>query len=245
MSPACAIICTLAVITEIVFVPLYLKKMWPTKNIVSLCYKMVCATAYIIIALACVLTANSFNGYSRLMLSGLACSWLGDLMLHIPKPRKRYFLTGTFFFALAHVFYCLAYIRVQTRLFEQLPAFFMWEFVMTAIIMAVYFIACLSKKISFGILSVPMIFYGACVTMMMIKSVNLAVRIFSSGDKALILPAVLLLIGGLCFLQSDASLGLITFDTRYKKFKLKIYNSVTYFAAQVCLAFTVFFFAGF
>lgn len=242
MSPAATTACIIAVIAEIVFVPLYLKKMWPTKNLTSLAYKMVCATAYVVIALAAALSTGGISGYSALMLSGFAGSWLGDLMLHIPKPTKKFFLIGTFFFATAHVFYCLAYIHVQKQLFPELPAFYWWEFALTAAIMLAYFSACIIKKISFGVLAIPMVFYGAFVTMMMIKSAELAVRTIASGSASLILPAVLLLCGGLCFIQSDASLGLITFDTRYKKFKLKVYNIITYFAAQVCLAFTVFFF---
>ena len=52
-------VCTALIVLEIIFVPLYLKKMWPTKNWHSLGYKMVCASAYV--ALAVVITCSSEN----------------------------------------------------------------------------------------------------------------------------------------------------------------------------------------
>lgn len=241
MSPVTTAVCIVAVLAEIVFVPLYLKKMWPIKNWHSLGYKMICASAYVALALCAAVSTGGIKGYSALMIAGFVGSWLGDLFLHIPKATKKFFLVGTFFFAVAHVFYCLAYVKAQNFYFPHLPDFFWWEFALTALIMATYFTVCFIKKIPFGVLALPMVFYGAFVSMMMIKSVLLAVRIFLLGNSALIAPALLLLMGGLCFIQSDASLGLITFDTRYKKFKLKVYNIVTYFGAQVCLAFTIFF----
>ncbi len=240
MSPASFALCAALVLVEIIFVPLYLKKMWPTKNWGSLGCKMVCATAYL--ALAAVITANvGVSKYSLMMLGGFAFSWLGDFTLHIPKPSKLYFSIGTAFFAAAHVFFCLAYIGAQKRLFPEIPVFYWWEIALTAALVAAYFTACLIRKVPFGILAVPMVPYAFFVTMMMLKSTGLAIRLlYSQGIEAL-LPAVLLLLGGFMFIQSDGSLALITVDTRYKKFKLKVYNIITYFGAQVCLALTILF----
>ncbi|MBQ7100269.1 MAG: hypothetical protein IJN81_01455, partial [Clostridia bacterium] len=64
--------------------------------------------------------------------------------------------------------------------------------------------------------------------------------LYSQGIEAVV-PAALLLLGGFMFIQSDGSLALITVDTRYKKFKLKVYNIITYFGAQICLALTILF----
>ncbi len=240
MSPVSFALCTALILIEFIFVPLYLKKMWPTKNWGSLCLKMVCASAYLV--LAAVITASvGTNEYSLMMLGGFAFSWLGDFALHIPKPSKLFFGIGTAFFATAHVFFCIAYIGAQKRLFPEIPLFYWWEFALTAAIVAAYFTACLIRKVPFGILAVPMVPYGFFVTMMMLKSTGLAIRLlYSQGIEAL-LPAVLLLLGGFMFIQSDGSLALITVDTRYKKFKLKVYNIITYFGAQICLALTILF----
>lgn len=241
MTPASTAICSILVIVEIIFVPVYLKKMWPIKNWGSLGIKMICATAYVLLALNIAVNTGGFTGYSSLMMAGFVFSWLGDLMLHIPLPTKIYFMIGTAFFATAHVFYCLAYINAQKALFPEVKTFFWWEFALCAAIVAAYFIACFIRKVPFGIFLVPMLVYGCFVTMMMIKSTGLAVRLlYAQGTQALA-PALLLLFGGFLFIQSDGSLALISVDTRYKKFKLKVYNIVTYFAAQVCLAFTILF----
>lgn len=240
MTPVSLALCSALVLVEIIFVPIYLKKMWPTKNWGSLGYKMVCATAYL--ALAAFITANAgVSKYSSMMLGGFAFSWLGDFALHIPKPSKLYFSIGTAFFAAAHVFFCLAYIGAQKRLFPDIPIFYWWEIVLTAALVGIYFTICLIRKVPFGILAVPMVPYGFFVTMMTLKSTSLAIRLLCSQGIGALAPAVLLLLGGLMFIQSDGSLALITVDTRYKKFKLKVYNIITYFGAQVCLALTILF----
>ena len=235
-------VCALLVAVELIFVPLYLKKMWPIKNWHSLGYKMVCASAYILIALMLTVAQGGFNTYSALMFIGLCNSWIGDLNLHIPKPTKKYFIIGMFFFLLAHVFYCLAYIHVQKKFFPDVPAVSWWEVAFVIVYILAYFAVCLIKKIRFGIMALPSGTYGFSVTLMMIKACSLAVRLIASDPQNMSVPSLLLIIGGISFLVSDSVLALISFDTRYKKFGLKIINSVTYFPAQVCLAFTIMFF---
>ena len=242
MSTAAVVLCSILVLTEIIFVPLYLKRMWPTKNWHSLGYKMVCATAYLLIALITAVQTDISGKYAVLMLMGFVCSWFGDLMLHIPKPTKVFFLSGMLFFGMAHVFYCMAYLKIQRVLFPQSPDFFRQEIAAAVAMTAAFLVAAYSKKIRFGEMAVPLAVYGCFVSMMTIKSTELGISLLSGGDTTDILPAVLLMLGGILFALSDGSLGLITFDTRYKKFKLKIFNTVTYFAAQVFLAFTVLFF---
>lgn len=235
-------VCILLVAIEIIFVPLYLKKMWPTKNWHSLGYKMICATSYLALALTLVISKGGFNRFSAMMLAGFVCSWFGDLNLHIPKPTKKFFLLGTFFFMAAHIFYCLGYINIQRSLFSSVPTFLWWELTIAAVFIIVFFTVCLIKKIQFGAMIIPCAVYSVFVTIMMIKSTELGIRMLLSHSSPA-LPAILLLVGGICFLLSDGSLALISFDTRYKKFKLKVFNIVTYFLAQLCLAFTIFYFS--
>lgn len=235
-------VCAVLIAVELIFVPLYLKKMWPLKNWHSLCYKMVCASAYILLALTLTVAQGGFSPYSTLMFIGLCNSWIGDLNLHIPKPTKKFFIIGMFFFMVAHIFYCLAYIHVQKNFFPDVPAVSWWEVAFVIVYILAYFAVCLAKKIRFGIMAIPGVIYGFAVTLMMIKACSLAVRLAVSNPQKMLIPSLLLIIGGVCFLASDSILALISFDTRYKKFGLKIINIVTYFPAQVCLAFTVLFF---
>lgn len=242
MTTVTGFACALLIAVEIIFIPLYLKKMWPTKNWHSLGYKMICASAYIAVALTLIRANGGFNRYSLLMLIGFICSWLGDLNLHIPRPTKVFFIIGMCFFMSAHIFYCLAYMHIQQMFFADVPCVLWWEVAIALVFLAVYFAVCLAKKVSFGPMIFPSIIYGFFVTMMAVKSCTLGIRFIAGGVDNMLIPSVLLILGGICFLLSDAALALISFDTRYKKFRLKVFNIVTYFPAQVFLAFTVMFF---
>ncbi|MBQ3498288.1 MAG: hypothetical protein IJA87_04070 [Clostridia bacterium] len=242
MTPVIRFACILLIAVEIIFIPLYLKKMWPTKNWHSLGYKMICATAYVALAALVTGSTGGANWYSLPMLIGFAASWLGDLMLHIPKPTKVFFGTGMVFFAVAHIFYCLAYIGVQRSYFPTVKTVSLWEILTAVIIVAAYLAVCLIKKVSFGSMLLPCAIYGIFVTIMMIKSSLLSIRLLEQDVNGMTVPAVLLLIGGISFFLSDGSLALISFDTRYKKFRLKVFNIVTYFGAQICLALSILYF---
>lgn len=242
MLTTAVVLCSITVLIELIFVPLYLKKMWPTKNWHSLFYKMICATGYVLIAALAAAQAEDFSSYAMLMLLGFVFSWLGDLLLHIPKPTKLYFLIGTAMFATAHIFYCWGYIKIQQLFFPGSPNFFRQEFAAAVSLMLAFMIATYSKGLRLGKLLIPMSAYGIFVSMMTIKSTELGISLLIDGRPSMLAPAILLLVGGISFSMSDGSLALITFDTRYKKFKLKVFNIVTYFIAQLCLAFTVFFF---
>ncbi len=242
MTTSTYFVCTALILIEIIFVPLYLKKMWPTKNWYSLGYKMICASAYVILSAVITNAAGGINSYSLPMIIGFAASWFGDLMLHIPKPTKVFFGLGMVFFAVAHIFYCLAYIGVQRTFFPQVKTVSLQEISAAVIIIAVFLMVCLIKKVSFGSMLIPCAVYGIFVSMMMIKSSLLSIRLLTEGISGMAVPAVLLLVGGISFFLSDGSLALISFDTRYKKFRLKVFNIVTYFGAQICLALSILYF---
>ena len=242
MTTSTYFVCTSLILIEAIFIPLYLKKMWPTKNWHSLGYKRICASAYVILSAVVTNAAGGINSYSLPMIIGFVASWFGDLMLHIPKPTKVFFGTGMVFFAVAHIFYCLAYIGVQYTFFPQVKTVSLWELTTAVIIIAVFLTVCLIKKVSFGSMLLPCAVYGIFVSMMMIKSSLLSIRLLSENIDGMTVPAVLLLIGGISFFLSDGSLALISFDTRYKKFRLKVFNIVTYFGAQICLALSILYF---
>ena len=242
MNSSICFICAALIAIQIIFVPIYLKKMWPTKNWKSLGYKMICATSYLLLALTAVITDGSFDGYSCMMFIGFILSWFGDLMLHIPRPTKKFFVIGMIFFMAAHIFYCLGYIEIQKNMFSSLPVFAPWEFITAAVLVAIYFAVCGIKKVNFGEMLIPSIIYALFVTLMMVKSFSVAIQLISGSESHSVTTALLLLVGGISFVMSDGSLALISFDTKYKKFRLKVFNIVTYFIAQTCLALTIFIF---
>lgn len=241
MSTVSMAICGIVIVIETIFVPLYLKKMWPIKNNISLCYKMICATGYLLVGFTAAFQLGEFNRYAMLMLTAFACSWLGDLFLHIPKPQKIFFIIGMFFFMAAHVFFCLSYFAAQRQISADIPIFTGAQIGIALALVTVFFGISHIKGVRFGIIMIPGIFYALFVTMMMIKSTALGITLLCADSSLYLVPAILLFAGGSCFVMSDTTLALIMFDTRFKKFKLKVFNIITYFAAQLCLAMTLFF----
>lgn len=230
--------CTALVVTEFIFVPLYLKQMWPNKNLLSLFYKMICASCYLLIGITAIRHSGGFTPYTRLLLCALVAGWFGDLFLHIPKGnRKLFFILGLVWFITAHVFFCAAYAQIQAELLPDKPFLTKAELLTAAIIVTVFFVFTFIRGVRFEMFFIPAVIYGIFVTVMMLKAVGIGVELFKLGNTV---PALLLLAGGLCFIQSDASLSLIYFDTRSKMFSLKVYNIITYFLAETCLAFTCF-----
>lgn len=232
---------SLLVLVEIIFVPLYLKKMWPTKNWHSLCYKMICATGYMLVGCLAIWQNGRVGEFTKLMMIGLALSWLGDLFLHIPKGNdKVFFATGALSFLTAHGFFIAAYMLVQRTLLPGTKALSWQEIVIAVAAAALMVGVCLALGVRFEMFLVPCCIYGVGVSLMMVKAVSLGIGLLRAGAAGGVAAALLFIAGGLCFFQSDASLALITFGTRFKIFKLKVYNIVTYFAAQVFLATTIF-----
>ncbi len=241
MTVTNAFICVAVIISEAIFLPLYLKKMWPIKNYTSLCYKMICATGYLVIGITAYAAQNPPGSYARYMLIAFACSWIGDVLLHIPKPSKSYFLIGMLFFATAHLFFCISYILVQQNLCPDMPAILWWEVALMAVLQIAFFSITYLNGVRYGKIAIAGVIYGIFIFTMIIKSTELCLMLLIANARASLAPALLLLVGGFSFVVSDGSLSLIMFDTRFKKFRLKIFNMVTYFAAQICLAMTVFF----
>lgn len=232
------IVFSLMVVAEIVFVPLFLKKGWPDKTKASFTYKLICATAYVVMCIAAVRKNGSFNTYSKMILTALILSWLGDVLLHVMgKAEKPCFAVGALAFLAAHVFFVCGYV-------DAVPGgrFFSWtEIIVTLVMCAVLITVCLLLGSRFGVLIIAAAVYCFAVSYMCVKAWSSGVRIMASGAANATIILALLGVGGTCFLLSDFSLGLILTVDRFKNFRFKCFNIITYFVAQTCIAATVFF----
>lgn len=227
-----------AVILEFVFVPAYLSKCWPNKNKVSLCYKMICATLFVLSGVMCIIYSDNKSAYALLMLCGLCFSWFGDLFLHI-NEKLSLFITGLFFFLIGHIFYVSAYSLAAKKLFE-IPIFSLWDIIAVAVLTAIGVIYAVKKKMHFGRATVPALIYTVALTSMMVKACHLAIAGLISNFALWALPATLLIAGSVMFCMSDSTLALINFGNK-KIYSVKIFNIITYFSAQICLAYTILF----
>lgn len=226
------------IVTEIIFVPLFLKKSWPDKTRASFTYKLVCATAYIVMCVAAILKNGSVNSYSKMILTALILSWLGDVLLHVMgKAEKPCFAVGALAFLSAHVFFVCGYV-------DAVPGgrfFTLTEIIITLVLCAILIAVCLFLGSDFGILIIAAAVYCFAVSYMCVKAWSCGIQLMSCGTANASMVLALLGVGGTCFLLSDFSLGLILTVDRFKTFRFKCFNIITYFVAQTCIAATVFF----
>ncbi len=225
---------------EFLFVPWFLKAQWPNKTRKSLILKMICATIFVSLGLLAAGISGHWGSYTEVMIIGLVMSWLGDFLLHV-SPKVALFIMGGAAFLTAHVFYITAYITAQKAVLPGAASFDSREITAALILAAVIMSTLLLMKINFGMIAIPGALYLVMVSMMFVKATSLGVRMLLSGVPNGGILCALLSLGGLFFVLSDTTLAMIMFDTRFKKFKLKVFNIVTYFAAQVMLASTVLF----
>ena len=86
----------------------------------------------------------------------------------------------------------------------------------------------------------PALIYTIALTSMMVKACHLAVAGLLSDNGIWTIPAILLISGSVMFCMSDTTLALINFGDK-KIYGVKIFNIITYFAAQMCLSYTILF----
>ena len=90
-------------------------------------------------------------------------------------------------------------------------------------------------------LKIGCIIYGSLLVGMVVKASSLGLNFWLQGGKYGIIAFIVLSVGSLCFVLSDASLGIIMFGGQKRNKPLKVFNIATYFAAQVMLASSILF----
>lgn len=236
----CKLVLIITVILQFIFVPKYLKAMWPTKNKKSLMLKTLCSSLFLVAGVMCMVIAKNTSTFAWLILGGLIMSWIGDFLLHV-NPKTVYFLLGITSFFCGHVFYIASYFNIQNARFPEEPLFSSAEIISIILIVAVGFIVAKIGSIKpGGKKNVAAILYAWILATMTVKAVSLAVKIGLSGAPLCIPAAVVLSVGAINFLLSDSSLAFIYFSPR-KSFGLKCFNMATYYIAQMLLAMTILF----
>ena len=216
----------------------------PGKCAKSLTLKMIAASSYLAVGLLMFRYFSVLNGsvdrFRIFMLAGLIASWLGDLFLHIPgKLTKKFFAVGMAFFLSAHILYILAFTFGQKDLLSDDKFLPVWGYIMVIAIIIFAIILLIVKKYKFGLIFVPFLIYGLILNTELTKALSFGLSAYKNGLTEIV-GMLALIIGGLMFFMSDYSLAyIIAFDKKKEKFGLKIFNIVTYFVAQVLLAFSI------
>ena len=223
-------------------VPWYLKALWPEKCRKSLILKMICSTMFVSIGVLSVYISGNTSTYAIIMIIGLIFGWIGDYFLHA-KPSDAYFVTGFLSFLIGHFFYIGAYIRTLPKLFPDYEMINAIEIAIEIFVVALGLVALKVFKVKLNpmVLKIGIYFYFAIVTFMFVKASALGFYYYKSGAPYGIVAFVLLSLGSLFFVLSDATLGIISFGGQKKNYPLKIFNILTYFWGQAMLASSILF----
>lgn len=242
-----AALTSLAIVIEIIFVPLFLKAQRPGICVKSFCFKMICANMFLLLGVLSWKYSGNSSEFAKFMLIGLGLSWFGDLFLHLKLSEKSKTLTfaiGFCFFTAAHVLYLVAFGKAWKQYFPEKSYFSpidigLFLFVFICAFIFVRFI----KKLPLKGIGVPVSAgYGIFLVSMFVKAVTFSINYIIDMGTAAIPGAVCLSIGALCFLMSDASLALLMFNPGDKgRIGLKNHNIGTYFMAQTLLALSILF----
>lgn len=193
---------------------------------VKLLSKGLASLAFVVLGLLCAAKAGH-TAYAVLVAIGLVLGAVGDELLQLmecrPEKKDGFFLAGLIAFLAGHVAYIAAFAAaVRTTL---------WQFVAAALLFAVIFALQFPAKVQPGRMKGPVYGYAAVIAVM----AGYAFSCARYGSPAL---AALAVTGGALFVVSDAVLALMFFSPIRKKW-LPAVNLVTYYAAQILLAFSI------
>ena len=169
-----------------------------------------------ILLIAATASAPVSARYRQLIIAGLACSLVGDVLLMLPDD---HFVPGLIAFLVAHLCYIGA-LLTQSRIAARPVAFLGYALV------SVTLLSSLLPVLPTG-LRVPVVVYVVVITTMAAQG---AVWLLQSGSEQARRAAL----GGAWFVISDATLAMDRFrvDVPYRDFVVL----GAYFAAQWCLA---------
>ena len=157
------------------------------------------------------------------LLSSLAFSWIGDIILLFADKGKLYFILGLVSFLIAHILFILLFIKQKSE--ENYTK--NWQFWLGFLAVLVYFGSMLSLLFpKLGDLKIPVSVYAFTISLMLI----MAIKGYFSWQKPM---NILILIGALFFVTSDSFLAI-------NKFYNPILSSnfiimFTYIVAQYCI----------
>lgn len=233
----------LTVAAEFFTVPMFLKYYWPKKCKQSLIYKMISATLFVLCGFCAMQAAGNNTSYASLMLIGFVFGWFGDLLLHSLKDKMLHFALGVVSFLVGHIFFVAAFHHAIKSLDPAAPLFTWYEILTVVVAIIAVTIFGIFKKYyqKKGPMVFALLLYGVFLVSMFVKSITYCVAEWSYGINDYMYPAIITAgLGGLFFLLSDGSLGLILMGDETKR-GMRIFNITTYFIAQILLALSILF----
>ena len=199
------------------------------KYIPAVILKGTAALLFCIIGAVAMATASVDQGFARLVVIGLFCGMIGDVLLNLrfvfPKVGQKIFLLGVAAFLTGHILYLCAIIPLSQNL---LPCLIVGT--VLAAVLLTWIFKTLTVKLAFKIFGV--LYIGAIVLMTAVAIGN----VLTTASTAAWMHAV----GAVLFTLSDIVLIFNTFGTE-QKFSMRITNLSLYYMGQLMIAASLFY----
>lgn len=229
---------------EFLFVPWFLKAMWPNPTKKSLLLKMICASLFVAVGVLSMYISDNFSKFAILMLIGLIFGWMGDFFLHV-NTTSTCFAIGFSFFLIGHIIYIADYVKTLSAMFPGYNHFNLIEVGLIAGLLVAALVGAIKLKLNMSaFVKISIGTYFLILAIMFVKASALGFNYMLTGVPYGWLGFLALCLGSLDFLVSDVLIGIIIFGGKKKNYPLKIVNIVTYFVAQVLLASSILFIKG-
>lgn len=229
-------------IVVMVITPAYVKAQKDGACPKSLALKMGAATGYILIGVLGIIASGSFTKFDRIMLVALALSWIGDLFLHLWFHKFEHAVGFLGFFS-AHFFFIWAYVTGINTLAPGTSFFSLPEIAFVAAFDIFFIVFAAKTEMNLkGVIAVPIVMYSTVITTMLCKAFMLGLTSVKTGADHAVWTFVFAAVGAALFVMSDFSISILIFNEKQKtNYKLKMFNMLTYYAAELLLAALVLF----
>ncbi len=175
--------------------------------------------------------------YAWLIVAGLCASFIGDWVLRYDLFGMKG-LPGIIAFAAAHILYISAYaVRVPLKV-SDLVLLLPW-----AIMLCLEILAKKKMNINLGATAPAVLVYAMIIDAMVVLGIRAAL-LTMNGTMAVV-RGIVLVLGVIMFIVSDAGVCLMMFDgrteikTKKKIYRLNSFNIVTYYGGQMLIAASV------
>lgn len=230
-------------VAVMIITPFFVKAQKDGPCVKSLILKMTAATGYLLIGVLGTAYKGSITKFDRILFIALILSWIGDLFLHLWQ-KKIYPVIGFLGFFSAHFFFIAAYLNGIAQVSPGRGFFSVPEIAFVVIFDICFIIYAVVTKMNLkGVIAVPIVMYATVITTMFCKAFLLGFTSVKSGAENGMLIAVFAVLGAALFVMSDFSISILMFNEKRKTdYKLKMFNMLTYYAAELLLAGLVLFY---
>lgn len=163
----------------------------------------------------------------KVLLSALAFSWFGDVVLMFADKGEMYFIIGLVLFLTAHILYIFLFLKQEkTKVNSQKLWFYLGVLCIIGYLFAMLFVL----YPTLGGLKIPVTVYAIVISTMLLMTVK---GFFEWKEPA----NYYILAGAFCFVTSDS---LLAFDKFYEPLPLASFNIMsTYLTAQFLITFGI------